>query len=186
MFRCAASWVTLGAFPPAEFAQTELLQTTFRTLVSNNQHAVLHARKTKPHTAISRKVDGKSARNNPKRYCRWFWVLSSSKKFERMAREAVDICLRVVKESNKSRFESYSFRNTVLIISLITFRECCMHIFFDNLSRNSCILIINGVSNHGCQIPLCTEQTYFLFFVDSVQGGRLLHLQLSLNFTSLT
>lgn len=41
MFRCAASWVTLSAFPPAEFAQTELLQTTFRTLVSNNQQAVL-------------------------------------------------------------------------------------------------------------------------------------------------
>ena len=56
MFRCAASWVTLSAFPPAEFAQTELLQTTFRTLVSNNQHAVLRASKTKPHTAISRKV----------------------------------------------------------------------------------------------------------------------------------
>ena len=72
MFRCAASWVTLSAFPPAEFAQTELLQTTFRTLVSNNQYAVLHASKTKPHTAISRKVVGKSACNNPERYCRWF------------------------------------------------------------------------------------------------------------------
>ena len=121
MFRCAASWVTLSAFPPAEFAQTELLQTTFRTLVSNNQHAVLHASKTKPHTAISRKVVGKSVRNNPERYCRWFWVLCSSKKFERMAREAVDICLGVRKESNKSRFDSYSFRNSVLIISHIAF-----------------------------------------------------------------
>ena len=32
----------------------------------------------------------------------------SSKKFERMAREATDICLRVLKESNKSRFDSRS------------------------------------------------------------------------------
>ena len=29
-------------------------------------------------------------------------------KFERMAQEAMDICLRVLKESNKSRFDSYS------------------------------------------------------------------------------
>ena len=34
MFRCGGSWVTLSAFPPAEFAQTDLLQATFRTLVS--------------------------------------------------------------------------------------------------------------------------------------------------------
>ena len=32
----------------------------------------------------------------------------SSKKFERMAREAMDICLRVLKESKKTRFDSYS------------------------------------------------------------------------------
>ena len=29
----------------------------------------------------------------------------------------MDICLRVLKESNKSRFDSYSVRNSVLIIS---------------------------------------------------------------------
>ena len=43
------------------------------------------------------------------------------------------------KESNKSRFDSYSVRNSVLIISHITFRDCRMHIFCDNLSQNSCI-----------------------------------------------
>ena len=42
--------------------------------------------------------------------------------FERMAREATDTCLRVLKESNKSKFDSYSVRNSVLIISHITFR----------------------------------------------------------------
>ena len=31
-----------------------------------------------------------------------------SKKFERMVREAMDVCLRVLKESNKSRFDSFS------------------------------------------------------------------------------
>ena len=56
---------------------------------------------TCPYTAISRKVVGKSARDNPERYCGWFWVHSSTKKFERMAGEAMDICLRVLKESNK-------------------------------------------------------------------------------------
>ena len=57
-----------------------------------------------------------------------------------MAREAMDICLRVLKESNKSRFDSYSVRNSVLNVSHITFRDCHVHIFSDNLSRNSGIL----------------------------------------------
>ena len=56
-----------------------------------------------------------------------------------MAREAVDVCLRVLKESNKRRFDSYSVWNSVLIISHITFRDRRVHIFADNLSRNSCI-----------------------------------------------
>ena len=51
----------------------------------------------------------------------------------------MDICLQVLKESNKSRFDSYSVRNSVLIISHITFRDCRVHIFSDNLSWNSCI-----------------------------------------------
>ena len=64
------------------------------------------------------------------------------KKFKTMAAEAMDTCLRVLKENNKSRFDSYSVRNSVLIISHITFPDCRVHIFSDNkinLSRNSCI-----------------------------------------------
>ena len=53
----------------------------------------------------------------------------SSQKFERMAVEAVDVCLRVLKESNKSRFYSYSVRNSLLIISHITFRDCRLNTF---------------------------------------------------------
>ena len=56
-----------------------------------------------------------------------------------MAREAMNACLLVLKESNKSRFDVYCVRNSVFIISLVTFRDCRVHIFSDNLSRNSCI-----------------------------------------------
>ena len=58
-----------------------------------------------------------------------------------MAQEAVDVCLRVLKESNKKKFDSYSVKNTVFIISHITFRDCRVHILADNLSQNSCIQI---------------------------------------------
>ena len=51
----------------------------------------------------------------------------------------MDICLRVLKESSKRMFDSYIVRNSVLIISHITFLDCCMHIVTDKLSRNSCI-----------------------------------------------
>ena len=71
------------------------------------------------------------------------WVILRSLFFKesqnRMAWEAMDLCLQVLKESNKSRFDSYKVRNSVLIISHITFRDCRVHIFSDNLSRNSCI-----------------------------------------------
>ena len=40
------------------------------------------------------------------------------------------MCLRGLKESNKSKFDSYSAtKNSVLIISHITFRDCHVHIF---------------------------------------------------------
>ena len=74
------------------------------------------------YTAISRKVVGKSARDNPEWYCGWFFVHCSSKKFERMTRGAMDICLRVLKESKNSR-------NSILIISHITCRDCRVYIF---------------------------------------------------------
>ena len=41
----------------------------------------------------------------------------------------MDKCLRMLKESSKSRFDSYSVRNSVLIISHSTFRDCRVHIF---------------------------------------------------------
>ena len=56
------------------------------------------------YTAISRKIVGKSARDNPERYCGWFSVQCSSKQFERMAQEAMDV-FATAKGSNKSRFD---------------------------------------------------------------------------------
>ena len=91
------------------------------------------------HAAISRKVVGKSAHDDPERYGGWFWVHCSSKKFERMTREAMDVCLWVLKESKKNRCDGYSVRNRVLIISHITFQDCPVLIFSDNLSQNSCM-----------------------------------------------
>ena len=83
-------------------------------------------------------VVGKSARNNPVRYCGWFLVRCFSKEFERMAREVMDICLWVLKESKKSRFDSCSVSNSILIMYHldITFRDCRAHIFSDNLSQH--------------------------------------------------
>ena len=46
------------------------------------------------------------------------------------------LCFRVLKQSSKSRFDSYSVRNSVLIISHITFRDCRVH-FFPNLVTRS-------------------------------------------------
>ena len=62
-------------------------------------------------TALSGKVVGKSVCDNPERYCGWFLVHCFSNKFQRMAREVMDVCLRGLKESNKSRFDSNSVKN---------------------------------------------------------------------------
>ena len=110
------------------------------------------------YTAISRKVVAKSARDNPERYCGWFWIHCCPKKFKKRIREATDVCLRELKESNKSRFDSYSVRNSVLIISHITFRDCRVHIFSDNLSRNSCKWAVNTHASSLCVMKFLSAQ----------------------------
>ena len=90
--------------------------------------------------------------HNPERYCGWFWIHCSPKKFERTTREAMDVCLRELKQSNKSRFDSYSVRNGVLIISHITFRGCGVDTFSDNLSWNSCMH--SSVGSLGTDVTL--------------------------------
>ena len=46
-----------------------------------------------------------------------------------MLRQALDVCLRLLKKSNKSRFDSYIVRNSVWIISDIIFRDLRVLIF---------------------------------------------------------
>ena len=61
-----------------------------------------------------------------------WWLLRLSAKILALLRVSVNFNqLRLT--SNKSRFNSYSVRNSVLIISHITFRDCRVHIFSDNL-----------------------------------------------------
>ena len=102
----------------------------------------------------------KGCRKKCKRQSRkvlWFWIHCFSKEFKRMTREDMDLCLRVLKESNKTRFDSFSVRNSVLIISHITFRDCRLHIFSDNRSRNSCILC----QDHGQSfLTISTSRTF--------------------------
>ena len=49
----------------------------------------------------------------------------------------MDVCLRVLKERNKSRFDSYGVRHILLVISRTKFRDCRVHFVSDSLSRNS-------------------------------------------------
>ena len=92
----------------------------------------------------------KSTRDNSERYCGWFWVHSfSKKKFERMARKVMDVCLRVLKKSNKNMFDRNS---SILVIFHITFRDCRVHIFSDNLSWSSCMSRIDKVCSPAKKI----------------------------------
>ena len=61
---------------------------------------------------------------------------------ECMTQETIDVSLWVLKESNKSIFNSYNVRNSVLIVSHITLQDCRVHSFSHNLSQNSCKLTI--------------------------------------------
>ena len=79
-----------------------------------------------------------------------------------MVWEAMDICLRLLKESNKSRFDSYSVRNSVFSISRITFRDCRVHILSDNLSRNSCIQILRYSKTSVTRILKGKEKQFML------------------------
>ena len=59
----------------------------------------------------------KCTRQCPSRKVLWValsWI-SYPEKFERTAREAIDVCLQLLKESNKIRFDSCSVRNSVLV-----------------------------------------------------------------------
>ena len=56
-----------------------------------------------------------------------------------LARKAMKMCLRVLTERNKVGSTATVVRNSISIISHITFRDCRVHSFSDNFSRNSCM-----------------------------------------------
>ena len=57
----------------------------------------------------------------------------------------MELCLRLLKESNKSEFDSYIVRKSVSIISHITFWVCRMHTFSDNFLKIAVFGIIQSV-----------------------------------------
>ena len=69
------------------------------------------------------------------RHCGWFWVHCSSEKFERIGTKVHGNMFASATVGSTATV----VRNSVSIISHITFRDCRVHIFSDNLSRNSCI-----------------------------------------------
>ena len=102
-----------------QFYQVRLLIYLKRFRSFLNTHSTIHsAYFILMAYSFLKKVVRKSARDNLERYCEWFW-----------SSLAMDVCLWVLKESNKCRFDSLSVRNSVLIISHITFRDCRVHIF---------------------------------------------------------
>ena len=61
----------------------------------------------------------------------------------------MDVCFRELKESKKSRFDSYSIKNSVLIISHITFRDCRVHFFSTTFLE---IAVCGNESRPGLQL----------------------------------
>ena len=85
------------------------------------------------------------------------------------------VCLRVLKESNKSRFDSYSVRNSALIIFHVTFRDGRLHIFSDNFSRNSCICVeYNPLSPNSAQDQFSPNDIHRLSWAKSMRINKMI------------
>ena len=71
------------------------------------------------------------------------WVVLSSlffkKKLKELVRKAVEMCLRVLKESNKSRFDRYSRQKQSIDHIPYYLSGLSRAHFSDNLSQNSCM-----------------------------------------------
>ena len=77
-----------------------------------------------------------------RRFRKVWWVVLSSLFFKEIWKNDTrgHGCMFVsAKGKQKSRSDDYSVRNRVLIISHITFQDCPVLIFSDNLSWNSCM-----------------------------------------------
>ena len=74
-----------------------------------------------------------------------------------LARKTMQMCLRVLKESNKSRFDSYSRQEQCIIDHIPYYLSGLSRVHFsDNLFRNSCIY----TSYSYRQVPTSKDFTY--------------------------
>ena len=103
--------------------------------------------------------------------------------------------LSAKQESNKSRVDSYSARNSVLRISHITFRDCRKHIFFRQPFQNQLYLLLSCLSQtkHFQILAWLVNRTLFLWSLWKLSSrvdfmGAFMHQQkqLSLSSTNLT
>ena len=77
-----------------------------------------------------------------------------SKKFERMARATIDGMFPSAKEeATKVGSTATVSRNSLLIISYITFWDSRGTFFSDDLSRNSCLLQPKNCTQHIFDVP---------------------------------
>ena len=113
--------------------------------------------KSNSYTAFSRKVGEKSARDNPERHCGWFKFTVLQRNLKELARKTMKMCLRVLEESNKSRFDSYSRQEQCIIDHIPYYLSGLSRAHFsDNLFRNSCIY----TSYSYRQVPTSKDFTY--------------------------
>ena len=116
------------------------------------------------YTAILRKVVGKSARDNPERYCGWLWgPLFQRNLKEWRGRPWTYVC-EYYRKATKVGSTASVVTNSVLIISHITFWDCHVRISSDNLSRNSCILAHLSVSLRG-MVYTCQEESLHIYYI---------------------
>ena len=77
----------------------------------------------------------------------------------------------------------FEFRNSVLIISHITFLYGRVHIFFDNLSRNSCML--DNLSRNSSMlytVAFCSAPSRYCPGKDILRGFTVLFMFSSISF----
>ena len=79
----------------------------------------------------------------------------------------MDICLRVLKESNKSSTATV-VGNSVLIISHNAIRDCRVHVFSDNLSRNSWIRKADALKTYA--VSKCPKRQLTLYTSNMIIG----------------
>ena len=83
-----------------------------------------------------------------------FWVQCSSKKFEKMVREAMDLCLKVLRKATKLSSTATVSGTVYWSYPILPFGIVVCTFFSDNLSQNSCIIKLEATSYYRLDINL--------------------------------